>query len=159
MEKDLKTIRKEGMLTQAEAAAFLGIPLRTYVNYENDPTKRSSVKYHYAIDKLTNHFLIDETHGILSIHQIQTICQTVFSKHIVHYCYLFGSYSRNEAREDSDVDLLISSSEQGLGFFGLAEELREALKKKVDLLDVAQLTNNPTLTDNILKDGIKIYGK
>ena len=32
------------------------------------------------------------------------------------------------------------------------------LKKKVDLLDFAQLNNNPTLVQEILKDGIKIYG-
>ena len=43
-------------------------------------------------------------------------------------------------------------------FFELAETLREKLKKKVDLLDIAQLNNNPTLVQEILKDGIKIYG-
>ena len=35
---------------------------------------------------------------------------------------------------------------------------REDLKKKVDLLDAAQLEHNPALTREILKDGIKIYG-
>lgn len=39
------------------------------------------------------------------------------------------------------------------------EELREELKKKVDLLDVLQLNNNQKLLQEILKDGIKIYGQ
>ena len=43
-------------------------------------------------------------------------------------------------------------------FFELIELLRERLKKKIDLLDIAQLNNNPVLMQEILKDGIKIYG-
>ena len=43
-------------------------------------------------------------------------------------------------------------------FFGLVEELRTALRKNVDVLDVNQLEGNLDLTKEILKDGIKIYG-
>ena len=43
-------------------------------------------------------------------------------------------------------------------FYELVETLRENLKKKVDLLDTKQLNNNPALLNEILKDGIKIYG-
>ena len=45
-----------------------------------------------------------------------------------------------------------------MAFYGLAEELREALHKKVDLLNVDQLYNNPTLLNEILSKGEKIYG-
>ena len=45
-----------------------------------------------------------------------------------------------------------------LEFYELVETLREKLKKKVDLLDVAQLNNNPKLVQEILRDGVKIYG-
>ena len=44
-----------------------------------------------------------------------------------------------------------------LTFFGMAERLREALKKRVDVLDVKQLTGNPELINEILRDGVKIY--
>ena len=43
-------------------------------------------------------------------------------------------------------------------FYGLVEELRENLKKKVDVLDQKQIKDNFELTNEILKDGIKIYG-
>lgn len=71
---------------------------------------------------------------------------------------MFGSYAKGKAKPDSDVDLLISSNIKGLQFFALVEDLRNALHKKVDALDIKQLNNNPDLTNEILKDGIKIYG-
>ena len=61
-------------------------------------------------------------------------------------------------KELGDIDLLVTMPVDGMKFYELAETLREKLKKKVDLLDIAQLNNNPTLVQEILKDGIKIYG-
>ena len=57
----------------------------------------------------------------------------------------------------SDIDLLISTSITGMKFYDLVESLREGLKKKVDLLTLDQLNDNPELLNEILKDGIKIY--
>ena len=56
------------------------------------------------------------------------------------------------------MDLLVSVNVKGLKFYGLVEELRTALHKKVDVLDINQLKNNMELIQEILKDGIKIYG-
>lgn len=64
----------------------------------------------------------------------------------------------NTATEASDVDLLISTNVRGLKFYGLVEEIRSALHKKVDVLDLNQLRDNFELTKEILRDGIKIYG-
>ncbi|MBQ2220650.1 MAG: nucleotidyltransferase domain-containing protein, partial [Acidaminococcaceae bacterium] len=94
----------------------------------------------------------------LSLEQITDICGRILPDYSVDYCYLFGSYAKGTASEQSDVDLLVSMPVDGLKFFELLERLREGLKKKVDLLDTAQLRNNETLVQEILKDGIKIYG-
>ena len=75
----------------------------------------------------------------------------------VKYCILFGSYAKGKATEKSDVDLLISTEIVGLRFFGIAERLRDALHKKVDLLDLRQLADNQALIDEILKDGVRVY--
>ena len=56
------------------------------------------------------------------------------------------------------MDLLISTNVRGLKFYGLVEEIRSALHKKVDVLDLNQLRDNFELTKEILQDGIKIYG-
>lgn len=55
-------------------------------------------------------------------------------------------------------DLLISANVKGLKYYGLVEEVRTVLHKKVDVLDIDQLKDNFELTQEILRDGIKIYG-
>ena len=154
----LKELRKSKKLTQSECAKFLGIPLRTYQNYETDEFKVNTMKYAFMLQKLEQYGFIDETHGILNVEQIKEICADIFKDGDIEYCYLFGSYAKGNATELSDVDLLISTSISGMGFYDLVESLREGLQKKVDVLNREQLNNNPNLVDEILKDGIKIYG-
>ena len=154
----LKELRIRKGLTQRECARFLEIPVRTYVRYENDERKSDTIKYRYMVEKLSEYGFVDEEHGILTVEQIKEVCSRIFGSYEVEFCYLFGSYAKGNANEKSDVDLLISANITGIKFFGLVEELREKLKKKVDLLDIHQLNNNQMLIQEILKDGIKIYG-
>lgn len=79
-------------------------------------------------------------------------------KYDIKSCYLFGSYAKGKEKETSDVDLLIDSEITGLDFYGLVEELRNALHKKIDLLTMKSISNNSVMLTEILKDGIKIYG-
>lgn len=154
----LRELRKNKGLTQQQAADFVGVPLRTYSNYENDSKKQTSIKYKYMIEKLYTYGYIDEENGVLTLEEIKKICVGIFSKYPIEYCYLFGSYAKGKAKPSSDVDLLIHTTLSGLKFYGLVEELREQLKKKVDVLDQKQIMDNFELTNEILKDGIKIYG-
>ena len=154
----LKELRKQKKLTQTACAKYLGIPLRTYQNYETDPSKQNSIKYAFMLQKLQLYGFVDETHGILTLEQIQNTCVDVFQKYDIEYCYLFGSYAKGKATENSDVDLLIATPMSGMKFYDLVEAIREALHKKVDILNREQLNNNPQLINEILKDGIKIYG-
>lgn len=154
----LRELRKNKGITQKEAASFLEIPLRTYTNYENDPSKQTSIKYKYMMEKLHSYGYVDEQNGILTLDEIKESCVSVLSRYPVEYCYLFGSYAKGKATPTSDVDLLIHTTVTGIQFFGLIEELRERLKKKVDALEQKQIENNFDLTNEILKDGIKLYG-
>ena len=154
----LKDIRLRSNLTQEEAAQLLGVTRRTYVNYEAGKIDESSLKYKYVVETLQKATLIDENHGILTIDQIRKICGEISKDYSVEYCYLFGSYAKGKATEKSDVDLLVAMPVDGMKFFELIEVLREQLKKKIDLLDIAQLENNPALVQEILRDGIKNYG-
>ena len=154
----LKELRKQKKLTQIECAKYLGIPVRTYQNYEIDESKSTTMKYEFMIQKLEKYGFIDETHGILTVQQIKDICSDIFANYEIEYCYLFGSYAKGKATELSDVDLLISTPISGIRFFDLVESIREGLKKKVDVLSREQLNNNPELINEILKDGVKIYG-
>jgi len=48
---------------------------------------------------------------------------------------IFGSYSRNEQIESSDLDIIVEFSDKiGIRFIDLAEELEEIIGFKVDLV-------------------------
>ena len=155
---ELKDLRKEKKMTQQEAADLAGISLRSYKTYENDETKHDSIKYKYLMEQLTKINFIDEEHGLLDVDDIKRKCTKVLEQYDVNFCYLFGSYAKGKETPTSDVDLLISANIKGLKFYGLVEELRTVLHKKVDVLDMNQFKENLELTEEILKDGVKIYG-
>ena len=154
---EIKDLRTEKKLTQKQVAELVGISLRSYKSYENDEDKQGTIKYNYILDKLRQINPIDEEHGILDIDYITERCKIVLDEYPVHYCILFGSYAKGKADESSDVDLLISSEVNGLKFYGLVEKLRNTLHKKVDVLNIEQLKDNLEITNEILKDGIRIY--
>ena len=155
----VKEARSACGISQKEAAALAGMSLRSYHSYENDPEKTGTIKYQYLLNLLSEQCRIDETHGILSMDRIRDKCTEVFRGKDVDYCYLFGSYAKGNPGEQSDVDLLISSGITGIRYYSLVEELRTALEKKVDLLDLKQLDGNQKLLNEILKYGVKIYAR
>ena len=154
----LKELRHKSNFTQLEAAKYFGISLRSYRDYENDSTKVGTIKYNFLVESFEKILFIDEQNGLLTIDVIKEKCSEVFKDYNVTSCYLFGSYAKGNAKDNSDVDLLISTELKGLKYYDLVEKIRVSLHKKVDILDVAQLKDNMELLNEILKDGIKIYG-
>ena len=155
---NLKELRINKNLTQKEAAILIGVSLRSYKDYENNPQKTKNYKYEYMIKIIEEYNKIDEEHGILELNDVKKIVSKILDKYNVKSCYLFGSYAKNNATSKSDVDLLIDSDITGLNYFGLVEESRDELHKKIDLLRLKDLENNELLKE-IIRDGIKIYGK
>lgn len=71
---------------------------------------------------------------------------------------IFGSYSRGENTEESDIDILYSF-EKPIGLFkliGIKDDLEQKLNKKVDL--VSEKYAHPKLKPMILNDLKVIYG-
>ena len=155
---NLKELRIEKKMTQKQVAELVGISLRSYKSYENDTEKHDTIKYNYIIEQLSKINYIDEENGILELEDIVRRCSKVLNKYDVSFCYLFGSYAKGKATQTSDVDLLISANIKGIKFYALIEEIRIGLHKTVDVLDMIQLKDNIELTEEIFKDGIKIYG-
>lgn len=158
MRMTLLEARTRCHFTQAQAANHLGVSLRSYKSYETDPQKADTLKYRYLTRELESICAVDETHGILTLPEIRGACSGVLAEYPVTYCYLFGSYARGTATPDSDVDILVSGEVEGLSFYGLVDALKAALRKRVDVLTPAQLVKNPELLNEILRDGVKIYG-
>lgn len=66
---------------------------------------------------------------------LQSAKSMLEQKYGVKALALFGSYSRNEATADSDVDVLVDFSKPiGLAFVDLADELEQLLQTRVDLV-------------------------
>lgn len=69
---------------------------------------------------------------------------------------VFGSYARGEAREDSDIDLLVEFPEGKslLDLVILERKLRETLGKEVDVVTYNSVS--PLLKEYIQKDQVQI---
>jgi hypothetical protein len=64
---------------------------------------------------------------------------------------LFGSWARGDAREDSDVDILVEVDPSiGLRFVDLGEQLEKALGRRVDL--VSRRAIKPSLWKRIERE-------
>ena len=158
---ELLDVRKQYNLSQVEAAKLLGIPVRTYIRYEKDNNYGSSLKRKTMINVINEKCEITETKGLLTVEQIRQSIEKVFDEEYkgeIEFCYLFGSYAKGYAKDNSDVDLCVSTTLTGLGFVGLSESIRNVLHKKIDLIRFSNLKDNLELINEIMKDGIKIYG-
>jgi hypothetical protein len=72
--------------------------------------------------------------------------------------YVFGSYAREQATPDSDVDLLVEldySQHIGFGFLGMKYDLEEKLKKEIDLISANGISKY--IEPSIMKDKVLIY--
>jgi predicted nucleotidyltransferase len=151
---ELKELRKNIGLTQPEAALLLNIPFRTYCRYEDDKQRENTFKYNQMIELLNRYA---ET-VVLKLDTIKSVVFDVLSKHDVSTCYLFGSYAKGKANNKSDIDLMIVSDVEGIEFYQMIDELESKLNKTVDLIRLDTAIQNVKLMNEILKDGIKIYG-
>lgn len=96
---------------------------------------------------------------VYSISNIQTLLNPIFKEYNIKKAILFGSYAKGLAAKNSDVDLLVDSGLKGLAFFGLLEDVVNALDKNVDLLDTSQIIPDSLVDKEISKSGVLIYGQ
>lgn len=151
---ELKELRKQMGLTQPEAAVILNIPFRTYCRYEDEKQRENTFKYNQMMFLLSKH----AEEMVLKLDTIKTTVASTLTKYNVDACYLFGSYAKGKANGNSDVDLMIVSNIEGIEFYQLIDELETKLNKKVDLLRLETAIQNVKLMNDILKEGVKIYG-
>ena len=150
----LKELRKQLGLTQPEAAKLLNVPFRTYCRYEDQHQYEGTFKYNQMMSVLNE----NAASMILKIETIKEVVSNICSKYKVNACYLFGSYAKGKARSDSDIDLMIVSELEGIEYYQLLGDLENRLKKKIDLIRLETAIQNVKLMNEILKEGVKIYG-
>lgn len=155
---NIRELRKTYNITQLKASEILNVPLRTYIRYESEEKYRNTLKYQKMYDVLQDFLKVDEEHGVLTIEEIKKEAKKVFDKYNIELAFIFGSYAKHSATPKSDIDIMISSDITGLDYFGLVEELRQTLHKKIDLVRLKDIVQGSQLMIEILKVCIKIYG-
>ena len=155
---ELREKRKQLGLTQIEAARACGVSRRTYQTYEEKQIMNAT--FEELRKRLEDDGILDGSNFICSVKYIKRVCGEVFSTMYpeVKAAYLFGSYARGEATGKSDIDILVVIPPIGMKYYGIAVDLEERLNKKIDLHTHRQLLESEPFLEQVLKDGIKIYG-
>lgn len=85
------------------------------------------------------------------LQKLSSLKPLLLSKYPIKELGLFGSYARNEASENSDIDIIVEFSKPvGFAFLDLADELECAFNCKVDL--VSKKGIKPTYFQSISED-------
>ncbi len=91
---------------------------------------------------------------VLTMEKIMEIVRPIALKYHVDKIYLFGSYARGEATTESDLDFLVfgGSNFKLTMIFALAEELRTAFQKEVDVFEINEVNKDSTFYSTIMKE-------
>ena len=94
---------------------------------------------------------------MLTIPIIKQRITPICKRYGIERAYLFGSYSRDDATENSDVDLHIEPGKiQDLfALSGLRLDIMEALGKEVDL--ISELPESEHFRSNLEQDEVLLY--
>ena len=104
---------------------------------------------------------------IYTIEEIKYRIAPVIEKYRIPAMYLFGSYARGEAAEESDIDFLVDTAGTELTSLlrlgALYCDLEEVFNKRIDLITVQSLNQRSTMEsdedfkDTILQEMIPVY--
>ena len=105
---------------------------------------------------------------VYTIEQLIERITPVAEKYQLRAVYIFGSYAKGEATDESDVDILVDRTDsivKGWIIGGLYNDLCESVGKNVDMLTTHALTQDgakdrtPWFTENVMIERIQIYGQ
>ncbi len=111
-----------------------------------------------SLNGYINELIENDIHRkVLTIKQIKEKILPILEKHNIHEVYLFGSYARGEANNNSDVDIYCEAGDirtfidQGF----LEDELVESLGKEVDIVFIGSKMDD-YFKEQLEKDKIKL---
>ncbi len=151
----LKVKRKELGLTQLQAANACKVSLRTYQTYEE--TNNSNETSEYLYKTLTEMGLMDGSNYIASTKHIKNVTRRLLRDYPNIKCgYIYGSYADGTATGKDDVSILLVGNPLESDISTIISCLEKEFYKKVIIKTVGQITNDHTLIESILLNGIKI---
>ena len=104
---------------------------------------------------------------LYSIDEIKHIITPIAIKYKLKAVYLFGSYARGTANENSDIDLLVDTTDTDLDTLfrlgALYDEISNAFTKEIDMITVSSLeqpairNSDIVFRENVLKERKNLY--
>ena len=98
---------------------------------------------------------------IYTIEQIKKMLEEILENEPVYKVILFGSYAKNSATEDSDIDLIIDTNSKLKGFalLKLICKIQDSLNKKIDGFEKYEIIDGSLIDKEISKTGVVVYEK
>ena len=96
---------------------------------------------------------------VYNLNEIRNILNDCLRNTAVKKVTLFGSYAKNCATSDSDIDLVIESNGKLKGFklYSLISKIEDLFGKNVDAYEQSEITPNSKVDKEIKKTGVIIY--
>lgn len=96
---------------------------------------------------------------MLTIDEIKSHIIPVLKSYPVYKAILFGSYARGDAKETSDVDLVVESKGRLFNrkIFALSGDLLSALPVRVDVYDILEIMEMYDIYSRVQNEGVVIY--
>ena len=105
---------------------------------------------------------------IYTLEELREKIKPIAEKYEIPAVYIFGSYARGEATEDSDVDVLFDgrgTKLRGMMIGALYADLEESLQKQLSLVETDALEEprvklrRPWFYENVNREKVKVYGR
>ena len=95
---------------------------------------------------------------IYTIDKIKDVVKPIANKYNVQSIYLFGSYARGDANENSDLDFLVFGGDKFklTNIFALAEELRIAFQRQVDVFEISEINSDSDFYSTIMNERLNV---
>ena len=96
---------------------------------------------------------------IYTIEEIRQILEEILKDEPVYKVILFGSYAKNEANKNSDIDLIIDTKSKLRGFalLKLICKIQEKLQKQIDGYEKYEIIIDSPIDKEIKETGVVVY--
>ena len=95
---------------------------------------------------------------IYSLDEITNIVKPIAKKYGVDAVFLFGSYAKGTATDESDIDFIVFG---GKDFklalvYAMGEELREAFQKEIDIFEIHEVNEESDFYHNVMRERTRV---
>ena len=99
---------------------------------------------------------LDDVHPEALLEAAAPILKALATERAYTRLAVFGSVARHQARQDSDIDLLVEAPEgtSSFGFIGFKQLIEQVLGREIDLVSYGGL--KPKLDDDILREAVPL---